>query len=97
MTRRGASWAEFLALFVGAPLAIALFLPPRQMFTALFAFAVAGLGLLWWTGNFRLAPPLARLGQGALGAQPCFRRAGRRGRAGDHADDASRFHAGPFA
>lgn len=52
MTRRAALWAEFLALFVGAPLAIALFLPPRQMFTALFAFALAGLALLWWTGNF---------------------------------------------
>lgn len=52
MTRRAALWAEFLVLFVGAPLAIALFLPPREMFTALFAFAVAGVGLLWWTGNF---------------------------------------------
>lgn len=52
MTPRAALWAEFLVLFVGAPLAIALFLPPREMFTALFAFAVAGVGLLWWTGNF---------------------------------------------
>lgn len=52
MPRRAALWAELLALFVGAPLAIALFLPPRQMFSALFAFAVAGVGLLWWTGGF---------------------------------------------
>ncbi|MDO5371318.1 CPBP family glutamic-type intramembrane protease [Paracoccus sp. (in: a-proteobacteria)] len=52
MTRRAVLWAEFLALFAGAPLAIALFLPPREMFTALFAFALVGLGLLWWTGNF---------------------------------------------
>ncbi|WP_234450850.1 hypothetical protein [Paracoccus sp. MC1862] len=46
MTRRAALWAEFPSLFVGAPLAIALFLPPREMFAALFAFALAGLGLL---------------------------------------------------
>lgn len=52
MTRRSALWAEFTALFVGAPLAIALFLPPREMFTALFAFTLAGVGLLWRTGNF---------------------------------------------
>lgn len=52
MPRRAALWAEFLGLFVGAPLAIALFWPPRQMFAALFAFTVVGVGLLWWTGNF---------------------------------------------
>ena len=43
---------EFAALYIGAPLAIALFLPPDQLFTALAAFSVAGLGLLWLTGGF---------------------------------------------
>lgn len=45
-------WAEFSALYIGAPLAIALFLPPRQMFTALILFSLAGLVLLWRTGGF---------------------------------------------
>ncbi|WP_410219099.1 type II CAAX prenyl endopeptidase Rce1 family protein [Paracoccus sp. (in: a-proteobacteria)] len=44
---------EFAALYVGAPLAIALFLPPGQLFTALALFSVAGLALLWITGGFR--------------------------------------------
>lgn len=43
---------EFAALYIGAPLAIALFLPPNQMFLALFAFSIAGLILLWGTGGF---------------------------------------------
>lgn len=42
-------WVEFAALYIGAPLAIALFLPPRMMFPALFAFTLAGLVLLWLT------------------------------------------------
>ena len=45
-------WVEFAALYIGAPLAIALFLPPRQLFTALFLFSLAGLILLWRTGGF---------------------------------------------
>lgn len=45
-------WVEFAALYLGAPLAIALFLPPRQMFGALFVLTLAGLGLLWRTGGF---------------------------------------------
>lgn len=44
--------AEFLALFVAIPVAIALFLPPRMLFPALFGFSVLGLGLLWLTGGF---------------------------------------------
>ncbi len=52
MRQRATLWAEFVALFVGAPLAIAVLLPPRLMFGALFGFTLAGLGLLWWTGNF---------------------------------------------
>lgn len=52
MRQRATLWAEFLTLFVGAPLAIAVLLPPRLMFGALFGFTLAGLGLLWWTGNF---------------------------------------------
>ncbi|MDO5704841.1 MAG: CPBP family intramembrane metalloprotease [Paracoccus sp. (in: a-proteobacteria)] len=50
--RRWRLGAEFAALYIGAPLAIALFLPPRQMFPALFAFTIAGLILLWFTGRF---------------------------------------------
>ena len=49
---RGWLWAEFAALYIGAPLAIALFLPPRMLFPALFAFTLAGLLLLWRTGGF---------------------------------------------
>lgn len=45
--------AEFAALYVGAPLAIALLLPPQRMFTALFLFSIAGLVLLWRTGGFQ--------------------------------------------
>ncbi|MEZ5724253.1 MAG: CPBP family intramembrane glutamic endopeptidase [Paracoccaceae bacterium] len=48
----GALWAEFALLFVAVPVAIALFLPPRQMFSALFAFSLVGLILLWRTGGF---------------------------------------------
>lgn len=53
-TLRPRPWlaVEFAALYLGAPLAIALFLPPDQMFTALFLFSLAGLFLLWRTGGF---------------------------------------------
>ena len=53
-TRRGRllRWAEFAALFVLAPLLIALFLPPRMMFPALALFSLGGLGLLLLTGGF---------------------------------------------
>lgn len=44
---------EFAALYFGAPLAIALFLPPRMMFLALLVFTLTGLILLWRTGGFR--------------------------------------------
>ncbi|WP_299359005.1 CPBP family intramembrane glutamic endopeptidase [uncultured Paracoccus sp.] len=50
---RTALWTEFLALFVGAPLAIAVFLEPERLFAALFGFTLVGLGLIWWTGEFR--------------------------------------------
>lgn len=43
---------EFAALYIGAPLAIALFLPPDRLFLALFIFSIAGLMLLWGTGGF---------------------------------------------
>lgn len=45
-----ARWLEFLTLFVATPLLIAIFLPPGMMFLALFAFTLAGLGLLALTG-----------------------------------------------
>lgn len=53
-TRRGRllRWAEFAALFVLVPLAIALALPPQRMFQALFALSLVGLGLLVVTGGF---------------------------------------------
>ena len=44
--------AEFAALYVGAPLAIALFMPGHLLFEALALFSVAGLLLLWRTGGF---------------------------------------------
>lgn len=52
---RARSWlmAEFAALYLGAPLAIALFLPPDRMFAALFLFTLVGLALLWRSGGFR--------------------------------------------
>lgn len=45
--------AEFLLLYFGAPLAIALFLPPTHLFTALIALSAFGIFLLWRTGGFR--------------------------------------------
>ncbi|WP_336390888.1 type II CAAX prenyl endopeptidase Rce1 family protein [Paracoccus aestuarii] len=44
---------EFAALYIGAPLVIALFLPGDALFTALAVFSLAGMGLLWLTGGFR--------------------------------------------
>ena len=43
---------EFAALYIGAPLAMALFLPPRLLFPALALLMLAGLILLWRTGGF---------------------------------------------
>lgn len=50
--RRGLLWAEFAALYIGAPLGMALFLPGRLLFEALVLFSLAGLILLWRTGGF---------------------------------------------
>ncbi|TBN36555.1 CPBP family intramembrane metalloprotease [Paracoccus subflavus] len=44
--------AEFAALYVGAPLAIALFMPGHLLFEALAVFSGIGLLLLWRTGGF---------------------------------------------
>lgn len=44
--------AEFAALYLGAPLAIALFLPGRLLFPALALLSIAGVLLLWLTGGF---------------------------------------------
>ena len=44
---------EFAALYFGAPLAIAVFLPPGMLFRALALFMLAGIVLLWITGGFR--------------------------------------------
>ena len=43
---------EFAALYFGAPLAIALFMPGHLLFEALAVIALIGLGLLWHTGGF---------------------------------------------
>lgn len=43
---------EFAALYVGAPLVIALFMPGRLLFPALALFSAAGMALLWLTGGF---------------------------------------------
>jgi membrane protease YdiL (CAAX protease family) len=48
----GRLWAEFVALYVGAPVAIALFMPPALLFEALALFALAGLVLMWRTGGY---------------------------------------------
>lgn len=44
---------EFAALYIGAPLVIALFLPPGQLFTALALVSIVGMALLWRTGGFQ--------------------------------------------
>lgn len=49
---RTGRWAEFLTLFIGVPLAVALFLPANALFPALFAFTLAGLALIRLTGDF---------------------------------------------
>lgn len=43
---------EFVALYIGAPLAIALFMPGNLLFEALAVFSVGGMLLLWRTGGF---------------------------------------------
>ncbi len=45
-------WAEFAALYIGAPLVIAVFMPGHLLFEALALFSAAGLILLWLTGGF---------------------------------------------
>ncbi|MDN5568606.1 MAG: CPBP family intramembrane metalloprotease, partial [Paracoccus sp. (in: a-proteobacteria)] len=45
--------AEFAAIYIGAPLAMALFLPPGHLFRALVIFSIAGMVLLWATGGYR--------------------------------------------
>ncbi|NNU81620.1 CPBP family intramembrane metalloprotease [Halovulum dunhuangense] len=45
-------WVEFLALFVGIPLALAYVLPPDAMFTLLFALTAVGVILLHRTPGF---------------------------------------------
>ena len=47
--------AEFALLYLAAPAAIAVFLPPALMFQALFAFTGLGLALLHFTPGFRWA------------------------------------------
>lgn len=44
--------AEFVALFIAIPVAIAVFMPPSYLFASLAFFSLVGLGLLWYTGNF---------------------------------------------
>jgi membrane protease YdiL (CAAX protease family) len=50
---RTALWAEFLALFVAVPVALALLLPSGTMFPVLFAATLLGLWLLHRTPGFR--------------------------------------------
>ncbi|ULB08666.1 CPBP family intramembrane metalloprotease [Cereibacter azotoformans] len=45
-------WAEFVSFYLFVPVVIALFLPPSQMFLALFAFTALGLVLLGLTPDF---------------------------------------------
>lgn len=46
-------WTELLVLFVAIPVAIALFLDPEMIISALLVFSILGLLLIWRTGNFR--------------------------------------------
>lgn len=45
-------WAEFLGLYLAAPLGMAILLPPSALFPALFAVTATGLGLLHVTPGF---------------------------------------------
>lgn len=49
---RALRWAEFVAIYIAAPLGMALFLPPAMLFRALFVFTIAGLLLLALTGGY---------------------------------------------
>lgn len=51
-TRPARLYAEFLLLYLAAPLIMALALPPSWMFPMLFAITAAGLGLLVTTPGF---------------------------------------------
>ncbi|WP_028725611.1 CPBP family intramembrane glutamic endopeptidase [Paracoccus zeaxanthinifaciens] len=44
---------EFTALYFGAPLTMAVFLPPGRLFQALALFSLAGIALLYVTGGFQ--------------------------------------------
>ncbi len=48
-------WTEFAALYLAVPTAIAVFLPPRWLFPALFAVTAVGMVLLARTPGFRWA------------------------------------------
>lgn len=52
VNRQTLLWVEFAALYMGAPLGIALFMPGHMLFEALAVFSAAGLLLLWFTGGF---------------------------------------------
>ncbi|MDS9466152.1 CPBP family intramembrane glutamate endopeptidase [Paracoccus sp. MBLB3053] len=50
--RRRRLLIEFVALYFGAPLLIALFMPGHRLFEALAVLSLVGLVLLWRTGGF---------------------------------------------
>ncbi|WP_095597042.1 CPBP family intramembrane glutamic endopeptidase [Actibacterium pelagium] len=52
MPRRVQLWAEFLGLFIVAPIIMAVFLPPERMFTVLGLVMVLGVILLHRTPGF---------------------------------------------
>lgn len=54
-TGRGRLLVEFVLFFLVAPLAVAVLLPPRWMFPALFTVTTIGLVLLALTPGFRLS------------------------------------------
>ncbi|MBT8154944.1 CPBP family intramembrane metalloprotease [Epibacterium ulvae] len=55
MTVKNRLWLEFSLFYLLSPALIAIFLPPRQMFPALFAFTALGLVLLAVTPRFHWA------------------------------------------
>ena len=50
---RARLWAEFISLYVAAPLVMAVFLPPRLMFPGLFVVTAAGIWVLQRSPGFR--------------------------------------------
>ncbi|SIO55666.1 CAAX protease self-immunity [Rhodovulum sp. ES.010] len=65
-------WLEFALFYLGAPLAMAVLLPPSALFPVLFGFTVLGLGLLHVTEGFHWHDLTRGAGRIAWGAVALF-------------------------